>query len=129
MATLTLSRPDLEAHRQATTAAFSDVVAELVSLIGRKLTAYIGGVKDVRAVDRWASGADSYKSAEERVRLAFQISKTLAGKECPRVIQAWLTGVNPQLNDRVPIRLLRDGDVHEVGSELMGAVRAFLSGG
>jgi hypothetical protein len=43
--------------------------------------------------------------------------------------QAWFTGLNPELNDRVPIRLLREEDVETVGPEILGAVRAFLAGG
>jgi hypothetical protein len=37
-------------------------------------------------------------------------------------------GLNPELTDRVPIRLLRDGDLAVVGPEILGAVRAFLAG-
>jgi len=44
-------------------------------------------------------------------------------------VQAWLTGLNPELDDRVPLRLLREGDLEKVGPELLGAVRAFVAGG
>ena len=47
----------------------------------------------------------------------------------PRVVQAWFTGLNPELNDRVPVRLLREADVETVGPEILGAARAFLAGG
>jgi hypothetical protein len=43
----------------------------------------------------------------------------------PRVVQAWLTGVNRELGDRVPLRLLRDGDLNTVAPEIFGAARAF----
>jgi hypothetical protein len=49
--------------------------------------------------------------------------------EGPRVVQAWFTGLNPELNDRVPVRLLREENVEAVGPEILGAARAFLSGG
>ena len=122
-------RPDLAAHREATTAPFPNVVRELTSIIGKKLTAYIAGVKDVRAVDRWVAGAEPYKNAEERLRFAFRVVKTLHNHDHPSVVQAWLTGLNPELNDRAPIRLLREGDLDKVGPELLGAVRAFVAGG
>jgi len=57
MSVLSPARPDLLAHREATTIGFAELVRELTLLIGKKLTAYIGGVKDVRAVDRWMEGA------------------------------------------------------------------------
>jgi hypothetical protein len=101
----------------------------LIASIGRKLTAYIAGVKDVRALDRWLEGAVPYKTAEERLRFAFRVVKTLEGHDDAAVAQAWLTGLNPELNDRVPIRLMRDGDLEIVGPEILAAVRAFVAGG
>ena len=78
--------------------------------MGRKLTAYIGGVKDARAIDRWIAGGRIYGVAESRLRFAFQLVRTLSENDSPAVVQAWLTGVNPELGDRVPLRLMRDGD-------------------
>jgi hypothetical protein len=45
------------------------------------------------------------------------------------VARAWFQGLNPQLGDRSPARLLREGDLDEVGPEVIGAERAFLVGG
>jgi hypothetical protein len=44
-------------------------------------------------------------------------------------LRLWFTGLNPELGDRVPARLLREGDVETVGPEIVGAARAFLGGG
>ncbi len=38
-------------------------------------------------------------------------------------------GLNPQLDDRSPARLLREGDIDETGPEVIAAERAFLVGG
>jgi hypothetical protein len=53
----------------------------------------------------------------------------LADHEKPAVVQSWLTGLNPELKDRTPIRLLREQDLEVVGPEVLGAVRAFLARG
>ena len=45
------------------------------------------------------------------------------------MVQAWMTGVNPELGDRVPLRLIREGDLDIVGAEVLRAARAFLAGG
>jgi hypothetical protein len=129
MATASLPRPDLFAHREALRLPFSAVTAKLVEIIGRKLTAYIGGVKDVRAVDRWIAGGDIYGDAEARLRFAFQLVRTLSEQDSPAVVQAWLTGVNPELGDRVPLRLLRENDIDSVAPAILSAARAFLAGG
>ena len=44
-------------------------------------------------------------------------------------VQAWLTGVNPELGDRVPLRLLRENDIDAVAPAILSAARAFLAGG
>ena len=129
MATLSLPKPDPFAHREALGLPVSKIVEKLVEIIGRKLTAYIAGVKDARAVDRWIAGGEIYGDAEPRLRLAFQVVRTLAEQDSPRVVQAWLTGVNPELGDRVPLRLLRESDVDAVAPAILGAARAFLAGG
>ncbi len=129
MATASLPRPDLFAHREALRLPLATVVSKLVEIVGRKLTAYIGGVKDVRAVDRWIGGGEVYGDAESRLRFAFQVVRTLSEKDSPAVVQAWLTGVNPELGDRVPLRLLRENDIDAVAPAILSAARAFLAGG
>jgi len=129
MSTVPASRPDLPAHREALRLPIPEIVKQLVGVIGRKLTAYAGGVCDVRAVDRWIEGGEVYRDAEQRLKFAFQLVRMLAEKEDPTVIQSWLTGLNPELGDRVPLRLMRENDLETVAPELMGAARAFLVGG
>jgi hypothetical protein len=53
----------------------------------------------------------------------------IARHDSPSVVQAWFQGLNPQLEDRSPARLLREGDLDEVGPEVLSAARAFTTGG
>jgi hypothetical protein len=130
MGATTLPRPDLAAHRRSIQATLAEIVEELAQILGKKLTAYIGGVKDTRVIDRWIEGGvEPYRHADRRIRLAYQIAKTLSEHESPRVAQAWFIGLNPELQDRTPVRLLRDGDPEKTGPELLNAMRAFLAGG
>ena len=101
----------------------------VVAVLGRKLTAYVAGVRDVRAVDRWISGIEpASEEIAERIRFTFRLASALAERESPQVVQAWMTGLNPELGDRVPVRLLREGELEIVGPQLLGAARAFLAG-
>jgi hypothetical protein len=129
MDTHLIPRPDLFAHREALRLPASKVVEKLVEIIGRKLTAHIGGVKDARAVDRWIAGGEIYGNAESRLRFAFQVARALSEHDAPTVVQAWLTGVNPELGDRVPLRLMRENDIDAVAPAILSAARAFLAGG
>jgi hypothetical protein len=125
---IALPRPDLAAHREALSLAWPELVTRLTEIIGRKLTAYIAGVKDVRALDRWINGIEPYRDVEDRLRFAYQVVRTLSQHDSPKVVQAWLTGVNPELGDRVPLRVLRDGEVATIAPEILGAARAFIAG-
>ena len=121
-------RPDLAAHREALSLAWPEVIKRLREIVGLKLTAYITGIDDVRALDSWINGAEPFGDVEERLRFTYQIVRTLSQHDSPRIVQAWLTGVNPELGDRVPLRVLRNGDLATVAPEILGAARAFIAG-
>jgi len=129
VATKALPRPGLQAHRESLTLKFADLVSRLADSIGRKLVAYVGGVKDIRAVERWIDGGQPYGDVEPRLRLTFQVVRTLLEHDPREVVQAWLMGVNPELGDRVPLRLLREGDLTVVAPEVLAAARAYIAGG
>jgi hypothetical protein len=122
-------RPDLAAHREALTLSWHELVSRLTKIVGRKLTAYVAGVKDVRAVDRWLAGIEPYGDVEARLRFTYQVVRTLSEHDSSRVVQAWLIGVNPELGDRVPLRLLKEGNLEEIAPAVLGAARAFIAGG
>lgn len=126
-----LSRPELRAHDHAIRTPLPEAVGELRDLLTARLVAYVADVTETRAVHEWADGSRSIRGpeTEARLRLALQIAVMLAERDDPRVVQAWFTGLNPQLDDRSPARLLREGDLDDVGPLVMGAARAFLAGG
>jgi len=103
----------------------------LRDLLGAKLVAYLGGVRETRAVRQWAEGSRAVqdKTDEYRLRLAYQVAVLIAEKDSPAVVQAWFQGLNPQLEDRSPARLLREGDLDEVGPLVLTAARSFAATG
>jgi hypothetical protein len=123
-------RPDLEAYEHAARIEFPAVVRELAGLLGPKLVAYIAGVTETRAVRQWAQRKrDAREPIPARLRVALQVALLIARHDDARVAQAWFQGLNPQLDDRSPARLLREGDLDEVGPLVLSAARAFVSGG
>lgn len=127
---LTPARPDL-AYVNATRLEPSVLVKELRDLLGAKLVAYLGGVKETRAVRQWAEGTREVSGSEEmrRLRVAYQAAKLLAERDAPAVVQAWFQGLNPTLADRAPARLLREGDLDDVGPQILAAARQFAAVG
>ncbi len=69
------------------------------------------------------------KTDEYRLRLAYQVAALIAEKDSPAVVQAWFQGLNPQLEDRSPARMLREGDLDEVGPLVLTAARSFAATG
>lgn len=66
---------------------------------------------------------------QRRLRLALQVARMIAADDSGEIAQAWFQGLNPELDDRSSARLLREGDLHEVGPLVVAAARAFLIGG
>ena len=99
-------------------------------LLGARLAAYIGGVAETRAVREWADGTRTPgNEVQQRVRVALQVALLLNEVDGREITQAWFQGLNPQLDDRSPARLLREGTLEETGPQVLAAARAFLLGG
>lgn len=128
--TVARSRPDVAAHTKAVRLSFPEVVSELRAVLGARLVAYLGSVGETRAVRQWADGdREPSEDVRNRLRVALQVALPLAEAESPQIAQAWFQGLNPQLNDRSPARILRDGELDKVGPAVIAAARAFLIGG
>ena len=103
----------------------------LRNLLGAKLVAYIGGVKETRAVRQWAEGSRKIANRDdvERLRVAYRAAWMINLKDSTRVVQAWFQGLNPFLDDVSPARLLRDGDIDADGPRVIAAARQFAAVG
>jgi hypothetical protein len=128
--TVGAARPDYAAHQRAVRASFPEVASTLREVLGAKLCAYLGSVKETRAVNEWADGRrEPSAGTQQRLRLALQVALAIADADGPDVARAWFQGLNPQLDDRSPARLLREGELEEIGPLVITAERAFLVGG
>lgn len=116
-----------QAHRQAVVASVGDVASFLQDLLGRRLVAYVAGVKDAKTVSRWASGEvrEVRQESEERIRMAYEVAQLLVQFDSPRIVKAWFIGLNPQLDDVSPAEAIREGKLKEAKA----AARAFVAGG
>jgi hypothetical protein len=83
-----LPRPDFAADREALFLVWPELVRRLTEIVGRKLTAYIAGVKNVRTLDRWNNGTEPYGDVEKRLRFTYQVVRTLSQHDSARIVQA-----------------------------------------
>jgi len=123
-----LITPGLGAYEQSVRSTTADVVTALRELLGAKLVAYLGSVNETRAVRQWAEGERAPSNeVVGRLRLAYQVAGLISEREQPRVVQAWFQGLNPQLDDVSPARLLREADLGEAGPRILSAARSFVA--
>jgi hypothetical protein len=126
------TRPaDLAAYNEAVVMRPDELVVALRELLGAKLVAYIGGVKETRAVRQWADGTRRIGSPTdiERLRVAYRAARMVNVRDSVRVVQAWFQGLNPSLDDVSPARLLRDDDIDVAGPRVIAAARQFAAVG
>jgi hypothetical protein len=127
---MSLLTPGLPAYETAMRSSTADLVTALRELLGSKLVAYVGSVGETRAVRQWAEGQRHPSAAvERRLRLTFQVAGLLAERDDARVIQSWFQGMNPQLEDDSPARMLRDDDLDTAGPRVLAAARSFAAVG
>ena len=70
--------------------------------------------------------AKAVQGVQQRLRLALTVALMIAERDDKHVAQAWFQGLNPQLDDISPARLLRDGDYDDAGKRVLAAARAFM---
>lgn len=114
---------DQAAHTHAMSLPISEVVRQLVDLLGATNVAAIGGVSEVRAVEQWILGRKPQHA--HVLRFALQIATMIASGTERELARAWFHGCNPHLEDAIPLLLLRDVPLPEIQGKLMAAARAF----
>lgn len=124
------ARGDLRAHQDAANLPVAEVVSRLQEVLGATMVAYLGEARDTRAVTQWATGdRDPSDVATSRLRMAYQAAALLGQRDSADVAQAWLQGMNTQLNDVAPSRVLREQPLEQAGPAVLAAAQAFVAGG
>lgn len=126
---MTIAESNLQAFNESIRSSVPDVVKELRGILGAKLVAYIAQVSETRAVREWADGdRDPAPNAEQRLRAAHQALRLITASEGEAIVPTWFQGMNPQLDDRSPARVLHDeDDAESAGRQVLAAARVFVS--
>lgn len=113
------------AHRAAVTASVPELAATLQEVLSRRVTAYLAGIQDGKTITRWVHGESVIRDpeTEQRVRTAYEIVTLLQASENPETIRAWFISLEPRLNDRLPMEVIREGELKDA----LYAARAFVA--
>lgn len=107
----------------------AELVHALRDILGARLVAFLGDVRETRAVRQWADGVR--KPSEDvlrRLRFALRVADLIQKCESAAIAQAWFTGLNPALDDQSPATLIRDGELDIVGPKVLAAAKALIGG-
>lgn len=122
----TTAYPEINAFRESVNLEVAPLVDELREILGAKLVAYLAGVKETRAVRQWAEGSRNMPTdTERRLRLAYHVTGIVREGNSDRIVQSWLQGMNPHLDDQAPAWLIRESSPEKVGPEVLAAARAY----
>lgn len=116
-----------QVHSQALRAPIQEAASTLSRVLTGRIAAYVVGVKDVKTLHRWASGAvtEIRPESEGKLRVAYEIVTLLLRFDAPETVRAWFIGLAPELDDVSPARAIHDGHLQEA----VGAARAFAANG
>lgn len=124
----TYKTTDARAHRTSLRGSITDVIGQLTDILGAQLVAYIGSVKETRAVREWSAGTRAPRGdASLRLRFAYRVAKGIADSDGIETAQAWFQGLNPMLGNVSPARLIRTGDLDTDGPRIIEAEEHFLA--
>jgi hypothetical protein len=124
---MTDTTTDLDIYNQAARMTSQQLAAALCDLLGVTLVAYLGHVRETRAVRQWAHGTRTPNNSAdvERLRIAYRAARLISDTDNHTIAQTWFQGLNPLLHDKTPAALLRDGDITDTGPEVLAAARHF----
>lgn len=114
----------VDLHWEAFSAPFPQVVRELINALGLSYVTSLADVRETRSVREWAEGARTPRgSTESRLRLAYWVVTWLQREAGLTVsLRPWFELPNPQMDWDVPGRLIREGDVEEIGPRFREAM-------
>jgi hypothetical protein len=119
-------------HEETLRHSAGDTVARLVEILGARLVAVIGDVKQTRTVREWIEGQGPQGNRLQILRFALQVAETIKQHYGEETAQSWFQGLNHHLLDRAPALVLKsanDAQLDVVLSEektVLDALRNFL---
>jgi len=123
----TIATTQLTAYNESIRQDVPQLVDELRTMLGAKLVAFIAGVHETRAVREWVEGTRKPSpNAVQTLRLTYRIARLIDQSEGAGVVAPWFQGMNPQLGDRSPARVLREDRTEQGHAAVLNAANIFI---
>jgi hypothetical protein len=85
----------------------SFIVRRLVDILGARLCAVIGGVKQTSAVREWIDGKEPTIATVRTLRFALRVAESIERRYGSAIAQSWFQGANRTLGDESPALLIK----------------------
>lgn len=97
-------------EQEAATEDIAKIAEYLQEHLGKRITAYLSGVRNTKAVGRWTSRIVKPRNLPNvRLRKAYQAARLLVETYDDETARAWFFGSNALLDDEAPAYVLRYG--------------------
>lgn len=124
-----LDAAEADIARRAVLIDIEEMASFLQDHLGQKLTAYLAGINDAKAVGNWAAGrAQPSAIVRERLRAAYRIAALFAATYGDQAAQGWLFGANSALDDQAPAATMRTAGTPDEIARVVPLARAFVRG-
>jgi hypothetical protein len=112
------------AHQDAMRLPIANVADKLQRTLGQQLTAYAVGIRDPRAIGKYARNQRPRQETETRLRDLYVITQVLLTRETAETVRAWMMGAHPLLEGRAPVELLHEENAAPVDRTAAAETRA-----
>jgi uncharacterized protein (DUF2384 family) len=110
------------AYKESVHKPVAQIAAQLLEMLGQRITAVGVGLSDARPVRAWAAGGVIRDDNAERLRLLYRVTRSVQLVYDEETARAFLRSSSPYLGDRAPVEVIAEGDA----PRSIDAVRAFL---
>ena len=128
-----LEKTDALLEQEILKQSIPESVKQLVDILGKRLVATIGDVKQTRTVREWiVRERDPQANRPQLLQFALQVARRIAERHGQHTAQGWFQGLNHHLNNHVPALELKSvseaelSRVYEVERQVWEAARNFL---
>ncbi|HEX6862087.1 MAG TPA: hypothetical protein VF414_04680 [Thermoanaerobaculia bacterium] len=105
----------------------TEIVGYLRKHLGPEVTAFLSGLDDTSAVERWASGeVEPGPLEQERLRFGYEVVRPIVRAYDGETAGVWLFGMNEWLEDESPVMVLRTGRTREEWTPVVQAAEGFV---
>lgn len=117
----------IQAHDKSTKLKIDEIATFLEEVLGQRLTAEMLQISNHKLLGKWKNRQQMPGSldTQDKLRKIYQLTYLLNQFEKPLTVRAWFLGMNPDLDDKLALDLIKDNNFHSV----LKAIESYIARG